>query len=43
MTKVPLKTYTFLENPRYLNEGMFASQHDTLTTLHNWIELSAGQ
>jgi hypothetical protein len=43
ISKVPLKTYTFVENPRYLHEDMFSSQHETLTTLHKWIELSSGQ
>ncbi|TVY82111.1 Oxidase ustYa [Lachnellula suecica] len=37
----PRKNYTFLENPRYLHEDMFASKQETLKTLHNWIELSA--
>ncbi|KAF3385797.1 hypothetical protein DPV78_012674 [Talaromyces pinophilus] len=39
--QVPLKTYTFNENPKYLNESMFSSRDATLRTLHNWIELSA--
>ncbi|RDL36020.1 Uncharacterized protein BP5553_06632 [Venustampulla echinocandica] len=39
--RFPRKSYTFLENPRYLNEGMFDSREKTLHTLHNWIELSA--
>lgn len=37
----PRKTYTFLQNKRYLHEDMFESNHSTLSTLHNWIELSA--
>jgi len=39
----PLKNYTFVENPRYLHEDMFATKDETLHTLHNWIELSAGK
>jgi hypothetical protein len=42
-TKVPRKPYTFVENPRYMHEDMFASEKATLHTLHNWIELSAGK
>jgi len=37
----PRKTYTFVENTRYLHDEMFASKDETLHTLHNWIELSA--
>ncbi|KIM97467.1 hypothetical protein OIDMADRAFT_204249 [Oidiodendron maius Zn] len=37
----PLKTYKFIENPRYLHEDMFDNEMETLHTLHNWIELSA--
>jgi hypothetical protein len=36
-SEVPLKTYTFVENPRYLHEDMFASQEETLHPRHNWI------
>jgi len=39
--RFPLKTYTFVQNPRYLHEDMFANTTDTLHTLHHWIELSA--
>ncbi|KUJ06496.1 uncharacterized protein LY89DRAFT_769397 [Mollisia scopiformis] len=35
------KSYTFLQNPRYLHEDMFSSRKETLHTLHNWIELSS--
>jgi len=38
---VPLKTYTFNPNKRYVHEDMFESNRTTLSTLHNWIELSA--
>jgi len=38
---VPQKKYTFVANDRYLHEDMFWDNHTTLTTLHNWIELSA--
>ncbi|KAK1756297.1 hypothetical protein QBC47DRAFT_460149 [Echria macrotheca] len=37
----PLKTYTYVQNKRYVDEDMFASNETTLRTLHNWIELSA--
>lgn len=37
----PRKTYTFLENSTFLDEGMFASSEATLHKLHNWIQLSA--
>lgn len=37
-----MKTYTFNENLKYMNESMFDSNDATLRTLHNWIELSAG-
>ncbi|EEA19804.1 hypothetical protein TMatcc_009947 [Talaromyces marneffei ATCC 18224] len=37
----PLKTYTFNENSKYMNESIFSSSDATLKTLHNWIELSA--
>jgi len=37
----PRRTYTFLEDTKYLNEDMFASKEDTLHTLHNWIPLSS--
>ncbi|KAN0098999.1 protein of unknown function (DUF3328) domain containing protein [Hyaloscypha variabilis] len=37
----PMKTYTFVENTKYLHEDMFASREETLHTLHNWIELSS--
>ncbi|KAH8806077.1 hypothetical protein F5884DRAFT_801584 [Xylogone sp. PMI_703] len=37
----PRKTYTFLENSRYLHDDMFFDTLETLHTLHNWIELSA--
>jgi hypothetical protein len=40
--QVPLKTYTFNENLKYMNESMFSSRDATLRTLHNWIELSSG-
>lgn len=39
---VPRKIYTFVENPKYLHENMFDGEKETLHTLHNWIELSAG-
>src|SRR5215469_6249908 len=32
--EVPMKTYKFIENPRYLHEDMFASETETLHTLH---------
>jgi hypothetical protein len=38
-----MKTYTFVENTKYLHEDMFASREETLHTLHNWIELSSGE
>lgn len=38
---MPKKTYTFLENKRYLHEDMFVSEVETGHTLHNWIELSS--
>ena len=34
---------TFLPNERYLHDGMFANESAALETLHNWIELSAGE
>lgn len=37
----PRKLYTFVENKRYLHGAMFENNHTTLTTLHNWIDLSA--
>jgi hypothetical protein len=42
-SEVPLRTYTFVQNPGYLHEGMFANKEETLHTLHNWIELSSGR
>lgn len=31
-----------MENTTYLHEDMFSSEEETLHTLHNWIDLSAG-
>ncbi|KAK3393280.1 hypothetical protein B0H63DRAFT_457892 [Podospora didyma] len=39
--RFPRRTYTFVPNNRYLHEDMFENNHTTLSTLHNWIELSA--
>lgn len=39
---VPKKTVTFMPDHQYLNDGMFANESATLSTLHNWIPLSAG-
>lgn len=40
---VPRKLYTFNGDERYLNEGMFNSQAETMHTLHQWIPLSSGK
>ncbi|KAI1443135.1 hypothetical protein F5Y02DRAFT_228218 [Annulohypoxylon stygium] len=39
--KFPRKTYTFLPDPHYIEENMLFNTHATLSTLHNWIPLSA--
>ena len=41
LLEVPRKTYTFLENKKYLHEDMFVTEQETGHTLHNWIELSS--
>ena len=43
MVPVPRKLYTFNGDERYLNEGMFNSQAETMHTLHQWIPLSSGK
>ncbi|KAH8892808.1 hypothetical protein GQ53DRAFT_860979 [Thozetella sp. PMI_491] len=37
----PRKTYTFVQDKRYLHDDMFESSRSTLRTLHNWVELSS--
>jgi len=39
--QLPRKLYTFKGDERYLNEGMFDSEEETLQTLHQWIPLSS--
>ncbi|KAI1461589.1 hypothetical protein F4805DRAFT_238303 [Annulohypoxylon moriforme] len=39
--KFPRKSYTFLPNATYIEENMLFDEHATLSTLHNWIPLSA--
>jgi hypothetical protein len=39
---VPKKIVVFNPDEQYLHDGMFANETATLTTLHNWIQLSAG-
>jgi hypothetical protein len=41
-TTVPKKVVVFNPQEQYLHDGMFANETETLTTLHNWIPLSAG-
>jgi len=40
---VPKKEQIFAPNIHYLHEHMFDSEESTLSTLHNWIELSSGK
>ncbi|KAI1341147.1 hypothetical protein F5Y15DRAFT_25745 [Xylariaceae sp. FL0016] len=39
--KFSQKTYTYLPDPHYVKEDMLFDEKDTLSTLHNWIPLSA--
>ncbi|KAF2008370.1 hypothetical protein BU24DRAFT_315271, partial [Aaosphaeria arxii CBS 175.79] len=39
--RFPRKITTFRSDPRYIQEGMFFNESDTLHTLHNWIGLSS--